>query len=162
MNGVFALIVVLNALYGVLDVSPGLAGLSLIYSISIVNTLNGLMTNLTETEQEMVSVERILEMDENENEYAQSPSPPGEEIEIETEIAAQPSSCFSRAKRLAGTGLFYSALRGDEGAHSGPTPHDADNADITAALLPAGGVDVEAGLNPMRRPDPTICIDFNR
>ena len=54
VNGVFALVVVLNALYGLLAVSPGLAGLSLIYSTSIVNTLNDLMSKLAETEQEMV------------------------------------------------------------------------------------------------------------
>ena len=185
VNGAFALVVVLNGLYGLLEVSPGLAGLSLIYSISIVNTLNGLVTNLAETEQEMVSVERILEMAENDDEYARPPpststSPSGhidgDDNDSEAEIAALSSCCCCcaprRRKGAAGTGLFYSALRGDEQARR-PIPQqadrDSDNADMTAALLPAGDgdsgdrdVDVEAGLNPMRRPDPTMCIDLAR
>lgn len=39
--------------------SVGLAGLSLAYALPIVNLLNGLLTSSAETEQEMVSVERI-------------------------------------------------------------------------------------------------------
>jgi ABC-type multidrug transport system fused ATPase/permease subunit len=109
----------------------------------------------------MISVERILEMSENENEYAPARSP-GVDHGTETETAASRSSwcsltCCGPARRSAvrsrGRGLLYSALP-DQDAAEGP--------DITAALLPAkSDGDVEAGLNPMRRPDPTICIDFH-
>jgi len=39
----------------------GLIGLSLSYALSITDILNGVLTTSAETEQEMVSVERILE-----------------------------------------------------------------------------------------------------
>lgn len=60
---------VLNAMYRGLPISPGLAGLSFIYSSSIVTTLNGLVGSLSETEQEMVSVERVMEYVELPSEY---------------------------------------------------------------------------------------------
>lgn len=41
--------------------SPGGIGLSLSYSLPIVSLLNGLLTSLSETEKEMVAVERILQ-----------------------------------------------------------------------------------------------------
>jgi ABC-type multidrug transport system fused ATPase/permease subunit len=56
-----ALSIVLNAYYHVMPMAPGLAGLSLSYSFSIVNFLNGFINAFTETEQEMISVERVLE-----------------------------------------------------------------------------------------------------
>lgn len=39
----------------------GLIGLSLSYALSITDILNGVLTTSAETEQEMVSVERVLE-----------------------------------------------------------------------------------------------------
>jgi ABC-type multidrug transport system fused ATPase/permease subunit len=42
-------------------ISPGMLGLSLTYCLAVVNNLNDLIGSLTETEQEMVSVERIAE-----------------------------------------------------------------------------------------------------
>lgn len=39
----------------------GLVGLSLSYALSITEILNGVLTTSAETEQEMVSVERVLE-----------------------------------------------------------------------------------------------------
>lgn len=56
-----ALSIFLNNYYNVYPISAGIAGLSLIYSYNIVNNLNGFINALAETEQEMVSVERVLE-----------------------------------------------------------------------------------------------------
>jgi ABC-type multidrug transport system fused ATPase/permease subunit len=42
-------------------ISPGMLGLSLTYCLTVVNNLNDLIGSLSETEQEMVSVERIAE-----------------------------------------------------------------------------------------------------
>lgn len=56
-----ALSATLMSTYNVLPVSAGLVGISLVYSLSIVNNLNGLVGSLTETEQEMISVERVME-----------------------------------------------------------------------------------------------------
>jgi len=56
-----ALSATLSTTFDLLPVSPGLLGLSLAYSLTIVNNLNGLVGSLTETEQEMISVERVLE-----------------------------------------------------------------------------------------------------
>ena len=39
----------------------GLIGLSLSYALSITDILNGVLTTSAETEQEMVSVERVVE-----------------------------------------------------------------------------------------------------
>ncbi len=61
INTALAVMIVVNALYDILPVSAGLAGLSLIYSFSIVNQLNSLVNAFAETEQEMISVERVLE-----------------------------------------------------------------------------------------------------
>jgi ABC-type multidrug transport system fused ATPase/permease subunit len=60
---------VLSSAYGFSPVSSGLFGLSLSYSFSIVNNLNGLVSSSTETEQEMVSVERIQEYVALQDEY---------------------------------------------------------------------------------------------
>eukprot|EP01032_Pedospumella_encystans_P029811 gene29811-33652_t len=46
-----------------------MAGLSLIYSFTIINNLNGFLNALSETEQEMVSVERVLEYCDLPNEF---------------------------------------------------------------------------------------------
>jgi ABC-type multidrug transport system fused ATPase/permease subunit len=56
-----ALLSVLGSATDLLHVSPALLGISLVYSLSIVSKLNGLVGSLTETEQEMVSVERCSE-----------------------------------------------------------------------------------------------------
>ena len=59
----------------------GLIGLSLSYALSITEILNGVLTTSAETEQEMVSVERIQE-------YIQLPpqvpptNPPSDDIEV--------------------------------------------------------------------------------
>jgi ABC-type multidrug transport system fused ATPase/permease subunit len=42
-------------------ISPGMLGLSLTYCLTVVNNLNDLIGSVSETEQEMVSVERIAE-----------------------------------------------------------------------------------------------------
>ena len=56
-----ALSATLMSTYHILPVSAGLVGISLVYSLSIVNNLNGLVGSYTETEQEMISVERVME-----------------------------------------------------------------------------------------------------
>jgi ABC-type multidrug transport system fused ATPase/permease subunit len=53
--------ILLSALYSLLPMNASYAGLSLIYSFTIVNNLSGFLNALAETEQEMVSVERVLE-----------------------------------------------------------------------------------------------------
>ena len=64
-----ALSATLTAAYNILPVSAGVLGLSLSYSFSIVSNLNGLVGSLTETEQEMVSVERVQEYVDLDGEY---------------------------------------------------------------------------------------------
>lgn len=66
-----ALSATLSSYYQWLPVSPGLLGLSLAYSLTIVNNLNGLVGSSTETEQEMISVERVHEYLGLTSEYAQ-------------------------------------------------------------------------------------------
>ena len=65
-----ALSATLSASYGVLPLSAALLGLSLVYSLSLVNNLNGLVGSTTETEQEMISVERVLEFSSLPSEHA--------------------------------------------------------------------------------------------
>ena len=60
---------IISSTLGLLPISPGLLGLSLTYSLSIVNNLNGLVGSMTETEQEMISVERVVEYIGLENEF---------------------------------------------------------------------------------------------
>ena len=58
---VLSISIILNNCYSIVPISASLAGLSLIYSYSIVNNLNGFINALAETEQEMISVERVLD-----------------------------------------------------------------------------------------------------
>lgn len=58
---ILAASILVNSLYSVFPLNAGMAGLSLIYSFTIINNLNGFLNALSETEQEMVSVERVLE-----------------------------------------------------------------------------------------------------
>jgi ABC-type multidrug transport system fused ATPase/permease subunit len=67
ITATLAISILINRLVSILPISPGLAGLSLLYSYNIVNYLNGFVNALAETEQEMISVERVLE-------YARLPS----------------------------------------------------------------------------------------
>ncbi|XP_065662304.1 ATP-binding cassette sub-family C member 10 isoform X3 [Hydra vulgaris] len=54
------------------SIDAGLVGLAISYALSLTDRLNGLVTSLTETEKEMVSVERLTEyIDDNENEEVQ-------------------------------------------------------------------------------------------
>ena len=55
------LLAILCTVFDVFQVSPGLLGLSLAMSFSLVGNLNGLVSAVTETEQEMISVERVCE-----------------------------------------------------------------------------------------------------
>ena len=55
------LLAIICSVYGLLHISPGLFGLALALSFSLVRNLNALVTSVTETEQEMISVERIYE-----------------------------------------------------------------------------------------------------
>lgn len=64
--------IVLNALYNIFPMNAGMAGLSLIYSFTIVNNLNGFLNALSETEQEMVSVERVVEYCDLPNEFGET------------------------------------------------------------------------------------------
>jgi ABC-type multidrug transport system fused ATPase/permease subunit len=59
----------LSKYYHVFSISPELLGLSIVYSLSIVNNLNGLIGSVTETEQEMISVERVLDYSNLKNEF---------------------------------------------------------------------------------------------
>jgi ATP-binding cassette subfamily C (CFTR/MRP) protein 10 len=54
VSGLLALGVILNSRYLIFDVSPALAGISLIYSFNVVSILNGLVNSCAESEQEMV------------------------------------------------------------------------------------------------------------
>ena len=145
VNGSFALIVILNAMFKVFSVSPGLAGLSLIYSFSIVGTLNGLVGSLSETEQEMISVERIMEFDSNESEYPNKSD----------ESATKKWRCFDVCRHWCGVGRKqkYTAVRQDE----------ASDVSITTAFLQSENSDIEAALNPLRqRSDLSLCIEMSR
>jgi ABC-type multidrug transport system fused ATPase/permease subunit len=74
---ILAATIILNALYKVFPMNAGMAGLSLIYSFTIVNNLNGFLNALSETEQEMVSVERVIE-------YCDLPNEFGEYLSVES------------------------------------------------------------------------------
>lgn len=52
---------VFNAVYRVAPVSASMLGLSLLYAFSLVANLNNLVNSVIETEQEMISVERVEE-----------------------------------------------------------------------------------------------------
>ena len=41
--------------------SPGLVGLAISYALSVTNLLSGVVTSFTETEKQMVSVERAMQ-----------------------------------------------------------------------------------------------------
>eukprot|EP01038_Epipyxis_sp_PR26KG_P008584 gene8584-11599_t len=51
----------MNEIYEIVYISPGLSGLSIMYSFSIIGNLNSFVSSLSETEQEYISVERVLE-----------------------------------------------------------------------------------------------------
>ena len=55
------LLAVVCSIYGIVSISPGLFGLALALSFSLVRNLNSLVTSVTETEQEIISVERVHE-----------------------------------------------------------------------------------------------------
>ncbi|KAF8770810.1 Multidrug resistance-associated protein 7 like [Argiope bruennichi] len=54
-----AIIAMLQREYGIVD--PGLVGLALSYALSVTALLNGSITAFTETEKEIVSVERVMQ-----------------------------------------------------------------------------------------------------
>ena len=56
-----AVTILLNSLFGVFPMNAAMSGLSLIYSFTIINNLSGFLNAFSETEQEMVSVERVVE-----------------------------------------------------------------------------------------------------
>jgi ABC-type multidrug transport system fused ATPase/permease subunit len=56
-----AFVSVFNAVYRVAPVSASMLGLSLSYAFSLVANLNNLVNSVIETEQEMISVERVEE-----------------------------------------------------------------------------------------------------
>ena len=82
MGGFVAVILtslaIFGAIYDFVDVRPGSLGLSLIYSFGLVGQLNSLVGSLTSVEQEIISVERVLE-------YSRLPR------ESESEIKTDPS-----------------------------------------------------------------------
>lgn len=61
LTTLLALSIVLNEYYSFIPINPGIAGLSILYSFSIVNNFNGVVNAFAETEQELISVERVLE-----------------------------------------------------------------------------------------------------
>ena len=65
-----AAIAILGTIYGLISTSGAQLGLALAYSLSIVNNLNGLVSSLAETEQAMISVERIYEYVDLPDEFA--------------------------------------------------------------------------------------------
>eukprot|EP01034_Spumella_vulgaris_P022151 gene22151-28258_t len=99
VNTVLAAMIVVNALYDILPVSAGLAGLSLIYSFSIVNNLNGLVNAFAETEQEMISVERVLEYCALESEFAADGPEDDEDAPVLSSDRRLPSAGYKRYDR---------------------------------------------------------------
>jgi ABC-type multidrug transport system fused ATPase/permease subunit len=63
------ILAIVCSIYGVLEVSPALLGLAMALSFSLVRNLNGLVNAMSDTEQEMISVERICEYCDLETEY---------------------------------------------------------------------------------------------
>ena len=55
-----ALFAIICSAYDLIEIDGAQLGLVLVYSLSIVNNLNGLVTSFTDTEQSMISVERIF------------------------------------------------------------------------------------------------------
>lgn len=93
---ILALSIVLNGLYSILPMNAGMAGLSLIYSFTIVNNLNGFLNALSETEQEMVSVERVLEYCDLPNEFGETLSTAPRSSEEASGMKDGKASCCSR------------------------------------------------------------------
>lgn len=56
-----AIIGVVCHIYDFYPLSPGMFGLALAYGLPIVANMNGLLNAITETEKEMISVERVLD-----------------------------------------------------------------------------------------------------
>ncbi|GJN29448.1 hypothetical protein PR202_gb17674 [Eleusine coracana subsp. coracana] len=56
--------------------TPGLVGLALSYAAPVVSLLNGFLTTFTETEKEMISVERVVEYVDIPQEELQGSEPP--------------------------------------------------------------------------------------
>jgi ABC-type multidrug transport system fused ATPase/permease subunit len=62
--------ILIISLYSIIDITPSIAGLSLLYSFTLVNNLNSFLNSFSETEQEMISVERVLEYASLDDEFA--------------------------------------------------------------------------------------------
>jgi hypothetical protein len=56
-----AIIGVVCHIYDFYPLSPGMFGLALAYGLPIVANMNGLLNAITETEKELISVERVLD-----------------------------------------------------------------------------------------------------
>ena len=65
-----AVVAVFNAVYDIAPVSASMLGLSLSYAFALVGYLNGLVSSIIESEQEMISVERMDEYIHLRSEYS--------------------------------------------------------------------------------------------
>lgn len=94
---VLSLLLVCNSEYSLLPMSSAMSGLALLYSNTIINNLNGFVNALTETEQEFIAVERVLEY------TCLTPDP---SIDTFNVVVAAPSAATSSTARKKG----YSAV----------------------------------------------------
>jgi ABC-type multidrug transport system fused ATPase/permease subunit len=121
---ILAATIILNALYKVFPMNAGMAGLSLIYSFTIVNNLNGFLNALSETEQEMVSVERVIE-------YCDLPNEFGEYLSVESKApdgkSCGPCCCgwgTSRPNKETSLGAYSALQSGEHAMEAGTYVYD--------------------------------------
>lgn len=93
-----AFVSVFNAVYRVAPVSASMLGLSLSYAFSLVANLNNLVNSVIETEQEMISVERVEEYVSLPSEFTEADVAP-----VAREAASPSSSSFLISSRALST-----------------------------------------------------------
>lgn len=124
---ILAISIVLNGLYSIFPVNAGMAGLSLIYSFTIVNNLNGFLNALSETEQEMVSVERVLEYSDLPNEFGETlNTQPGKEATGEHGGAV---TCWARWCVCCCRKSKYESLQGSDFEYTRFSDSESDGSD---------------------------------
>ena len=134
-----AVTIILNGLYSYFPMNAGMAGLSLIYSFTIINNLNGFLNALSETEQEMVSVERVLE-------YCDLPNEFGENVHPKFGVAA------AQRKQQHQHNTCCSCLCRGTKAESHPEDLKLKERETTySLLLPQELQDEETGLNELAK-----------
>lgn len=119
---------ILSVVYDIFPMSPGLVGLSLLYSMNVVNTLSGVINSVSEAEQSMVSVERVLEYIWGlEDEFGDSPQVGVEEDEDAVHTLTESLLPHASGRWRRGPGRFHIGNSfGSFGSSGKPSDTEAD------------------------------------